>query len=234
MRLLLPAMFVLLFCALSAPPALTAVSAGKKVEYELVCASPCPEVYIDGKYAGDSGKVQLEAGRAYTLEYRLSGYQTRRAELTAAEPLAGLKRIPLTSPVMKSNPDGVDAESVAAQAALEMRAKISPHTRTAFVNTSKDNPELAAYILDSLMAAVSGSTELLILDRGSNTALQAERALQQSADISDKTIAALGRQLGAQTIVSCSLVGSGALRRLSIKAVDVSTAQIQFIGTYNL
>ncbi|MDR2050905.1 MAG: penicillin-binding protein activator LpoB [Deltaproteobacteria bacterium] len=234
MRVFMPAIFVLLFCTLFTSSAPAAVSAGKRVEYELVCTSPCPEVYIDGKYAGESGKVQLEAGRTYTLEYKLSGHQSRRAELTVTEPFAGVKRIPLVSPVMKSNPEGVDAESVAAQAALEMRAKISPRTRTAFVNTSKDNSELTAYILDSLLAAVSGGTELLILDRDDNAALQAERKLQQSADISDKTIAAIGRQLGAQTIVSCSVVGSGALRRLSLKAVDVATAQIQFIGAYNI
>ncbi|MDR2094055.1 MAG: hypothetical protein LBP76_00865 [Treponema sp.] len=69
----------------------------------------------------------------------------------------------------------------------------------------------------------------------SNLALiQAEQTFQLSGNVADDSAVSIGRMLGAETVIICSIVGSGDLRRLRFKALNVETSEIQSFTSYNI
>jgi hypothetical protein len=58
--------------------------------------------------------------------------------------------------------------------------------------------------------------------------IRAEINFQYSGDVDDNSAADLGKQLGASTVITGSIGGSGALRRFRTKVLDVQTAAILF------
>jgi hypothetical protein len=73
-----------------------------------------------------------------------------------------------------------------------------------------------------------------MVDRQNLDIVRAEQELQYQGEVSEATMISLGKLTGAQTVIDCSISGSGDLRRLRIKALNVETAEIQFQLSYNI
>jgi formylglycine-generating enzyme required for sulfatase activity len=70
-----------------------------------------------------------------------------------------------------------------------------------------------------------------VVDRANLALIQQEMDFQQSGEVSDSSAQSIGQKLGAQTIVSGSITAFGNLWRLSVRALDVESAQVQ--GQFN-
>jgi len=56
--------------------------------------------------------------------------------------------------------------------------------------------------------------------------IRAEQNFQMSGEVSEESAISIGQMLGANIVITGSITGTGTNQRLSIKALDVKTAQI--------
>jgi hypothetical protein len=107
-----------------------------------------------------------------------------------------------------------------------LAGRLPENTRTAVINWTSPTEELSNYIIDELNSRLANDGKLIAINRKESELLAAEKAHQLSGEVSDETAAAIGHELGVETVIRGSIVGIGALYRLQLQAVDVETAQI--------
>jgi TolB-like protein len=81
------------------------------------------------------------------------------------------------------------------------------------------------YIADYLSAHLVNTGKFTVVDRNNQEVIQQELAFQTSGEVDNKTAAAIGHKLGAQTIILGSWEGEN-LKRLAIRALDVERAGV--------
>jgi TolB-like protein len=94
--------------------------------------------------------------------------------------------------------------------------------------------EMSNYVTDELIAFLVNDGNLTVVDRSNLELIQKEIDFQLSGEVSDESALAIGRKLGAQTIISGSLKQFGNMWRMQIKALEVETAKIQVSRTYKI
>ncbi|MDR1181448.1 MAG: hypothetical protein LBL13_05685, partial [Bacteroidales bacterium] len=104
-------------------------------------------------------------------------------------------------------------------------------SKLVILNFRSDYPPLSEYIIDVLTGFIVNERSLTVVDRANLTLIQQEMDFQQSGEVSDSSAQSIGQKLGAQTIVSGSITAFGDLWRLSVRALDVESAQVQ--GQFN-
>jgi len=104
-------------------------------------------------------------------------------------------------------------------------------SKIVILNIQSDAPSFSDYIIDELIANAVKDKVFTVVDRRQLDAIRAEQNFQLSGEVDDKEALAIGKFLGAQTIVSGAVNRLGAGHRIRIRALDVQTAQVQ--GQYN-
>jgi curli biogenesis system outer membrane secretion channel CsgG len=66
-----------------------------------------------------------------------------------------------------------------------------------------------------------------MVERGSLDAVLKEQKFQMSGNVDDDSVISLGKLSGAETVLTGSISGYGENRRLTVKALDVKTGEIQ-------
>jgi hypothetical protein len=128
------------------------------------------------------------------------------------------------SPVLAAIKDG----------AGELSARLKPGSRITFLNVSETEPLLADYIAEELTGQMVNTGSFTVLERKNLEVILAEQNLQMSGAVSDETAISIGRFLGVETIITCSISDQQHLRRLIIKALSVETAQILYQNSLSL
>lgn len=109
-----------------------------------------------------------------------------------------------------------------------LRGRLPPGSRLALVSMQADTPELSRYLGQKISAALVNDGYFTIVERddAALAALDTEMSRQLSGDVSDDTALSLGRQLGAETILSGSLTRAGSAYTMNLKALQVESARI--------
>jgi TolB-like protein len=84
----------------------------------------------------------------------------------------------------------------------------------------------AVFIAEELEYRLSDSKKFKLVDRRSLNAIRAEQQFQLSGEVSDESARSIGNMLGASIVITGNISGIGSSRRLTIKALDVETAEI--------
>ena len=100
------------------------------------------------------------------------------------------------------------------------------------LNMNTSQTDLSDYIIDELAAYMVNNSKLTVIDRRNLEMIRRELNFQMSGEVSDETAQSIGRILGAQYIISGSLVSLGDVHRLRVQALAVETAEIT--GMINL
>lgn len=114
------------------------------------------------------------------------------------------------------------------EGAVDLNARLKPGSRLSFLNVSQTEPLLADYIADELAGQVLNSGSFTVVERKNIEALLGEHNFQLSGEVSDDSAISIGRFLGAEIIITCSISDQQNLRRLIIKALNVETAEILY------
>jgi TolB-like protein len=96
----------------------------------------------------------------------------------------------------------------------------------AVLNISSSDKASAVFIADELEFRLSNSKQFKIVDRKSLDAVRSEQQFQLSGEVSDESARSIGNLLGATIVITGSISGDGSSRRLTIKALDVESAEI--------
>jgi len=86
--------------------------------------------------------------------------------------------------------------------------------------------ETSEYVIDELEYKFVGTRKFKIVDRRRLEQIRREQNFQLSGEVDDTSAVSIGNMLGASIVITGDISGSGASRRLVLKAIDVKTAQI--------
>jgi hypothetical protein len=89
-------------------------------------------------------------------------------------------------------------------------------------------------VIEELTGELVMGRKVTIVDRRSLALIRQELNLNMSGDVSDESAQAIGRMLGAQSIVSGSLTDMGTFYRFRVRVINVETAAIQTQVSLNL
>jgi TolB-like protein len=109
--------------------------------------------------------------------------------------------------------------------------RLPAKTRVVVLNFSAPTIELSDYVIEELSTYIVNDNNLVVVDRRNLELLQGEMNFQMSGEVSDDTAQAIGQKLGAQTIISGSLMALGELYRMRVRAINVQTAEVQGLQT---
>jgi len=91
--------------------------------------------------------------------------------------------------------------------------------------TSTDRQRLD-YVVDQIDKTIIQDKKLTIVDRSNQNLIKAEQDFQTSGEVSEKSMVSIGKQLGAQYIVFCSISGQASTRQFNLRIASVETSQI--------
>jgi TolB-like protein len=96
----------------------------------------------------------------------------------------------------------------------------------AVLNISSSDAASAVFIADELEFRLSDSKKFTVVDRKSLDTIRGEQRFQLSSEVSDESAHSIGKMLGASIVITGNISGTGSARRLTLKALDVETAEI--------
>jgi TolB-like protein len=110
-----------------------------------------------------------------------------------------------------------------------LRGQIPQGSKLAFLGIESSSPVLSEKILDGLMEQVINdpAQPFTVVDRVNLDLIRAEQGIQLSGAVSQDTAQEIGRQLGADTVISGEVTPIGDQWRLTITAFGIGTAKIQ-------
>jgi TolB-like protein len=111
-------------------------------------------------------------------------------------------------------------------AGMTVENSLKPGTKVAVVNFNSDTAAFSRYVIEELMDYLTNSNKLVVVERARLNVIWEEMDLQLSGDVSDESAQAIGRQLGAQSIISGSFTDTGSVFRFRAYSINVeSTAR---------
>ena len=100
------------------------------------------------------------------------------------------------------------------------------NSKIAVISISSNNRDVSALVVDELEFHLVSARKFTIVDRRTLDAIRVEQNFQMSGEVSDASAVSIGQLLGANIVITGSITGAGTNQRLSIRALDVNTAQI--------
>ncbi|MCL1931474.1 MAG: DUF1566 domain-containing protein [Treponema sp.] len=124
---------------------------------------------------------------------------------------------------------GLFAQNVSLDQAIQTSTKtietgLPKGAKAAILTFTSTKQAFSDYIIDELATALSLSKNLQVIDRQHTDAIRKEFNIQFSGDVSDDEVKRIGRQLGAQFVVTGSLVDIGNAYRFRLAAINIETA----------
>jgi TolB-like protein len=126
----------------------------------------------------------------------------------------------------------LDEAIVAAVADIEGR--LARGTKVAVLNFTSDAERFSDYVIGELAGALVSGNKLVVVNRQNIDLIRKEMDIQLSGDVSDESAQRIGKQLGVQSIVSGSLINTGAWFRFRVNTINVETAQQQVFTSKNI
>ena len=142
----------------------------------------------------------------------------------AASPSASSPTRPSTPPPVAIESDSI--ENAVYRAAWVIIESLPNNSTVAVLSISSDDLAMAEFVIEELAFLIVDTKKFKVVDRRSLDAVRSEAQFQYSGDVDDHSAVSIGKMLGASVVVTGSVSGSGATRRLRAKALDVETAEI--------
>ncbi|GAB6393281.1 MAG: penicillin-binding protein activator LpoB [Treponematales bacterium] len=121
---------------------------------------------------------------------------------------------------------GVSLDAAIAQAAERMEARLPAGSKVALISVSSPSQTFSKYVLDRLESVLVNNGKLVVVDRANLDKVREEQGFQMSGEVSDESAKAIGKLIGADAIVTGSLVSLGSLYQLTLKAINMESAVV--------
>jgi TolB-like protein len=116
----------------------------------------------------------------------------------------------------------------------DIEGRLTRGVRVAVLNFRSPSRRFSNYVLDEIMTEMVNNRRVTVVDRASLDIIRGEMDFQMSGEVSDDSAQAIGRMLGAQTVISGHIEDMGGFYRMRLRAIEVETAIIQIQPTYNV
>jgi hypothetical protein len=145
----------------------------------------------------------------------------------APAPSPAVHQAPAAPPVQQQ--DALDL--AIREAATYFNINITEGSKIAILSVKSDYPQLSEYVIDVFTGNVVNDRRFKVVERSALEAIRKEMEFQMSGEVDDNSAQAIGRKIGAQTILLGSMSGYGSTWRLSIRALVVESAEV--VGLFN-
>ncbi|MDR0721270.1 MAG: CsgG/HfaB family protein [Treponema sp.] len=109
--------------------------------------------------------------------------------------------------------------------------EVPSNSIVAVVNVSSLDRGIASFVMDELEFLLVDSKRFKIVDRKTLDSIRDEQNFQASGEVSDASAVSIGDMLGANIVITGSIAIYGSTQqRLTLKALDVQTAEIVSMG----
>jgi len=134
---------------------------------------------------------------------------------------------------------GLFAQNVSLDQAVRTSAQAIesrlPHgAKVAVLTFTSTTQAFTDYIIDEIATSISASNKIQVIDRQNTDAIRSEFNIQFSGDVSDDEVRRIGHQLGAQYVVTGSLVDIGNVYRFRVAAINIETAVREGSSSINI
>jgi hypothetical protein len=130
--------------------------------------------------------------------------------------------------------EGVPLSRAIGEAAARVEKNLPAGTKLALLNFNAPSETFSRYVLDELTAIFVTNGNLVIVDRKDIDLLRGETQFQLSGEVSDESAQSIGQMLGAQSILSGSLMELGGVYRFIVKVLNVETARVEVLFPQDL
>jgi len=127
----------------------------------------------------------------------------------------------------KSDNGTVLLDQAIQKATENIETNVSPGQKIALLNFTSTSEQFSVYVLDELTDRLVNGKKFTVVDRNELDLIRKEMNFQMSGEVSDESMQAIGKMLGAQVIVSGSLSETGSVYRFRIRVLRVETAAIE-------
>ncbi|MDR1216461.1 MAG: hypothetical protein LBK25_07255 [Treponema sp.] len=163
----------------------------------------------------------------------MSALENKTGNPKAASELARMRNTLAEARILEENYSDVSGiAKVIKDASEDISARLPSSAKFSFMSGAAGESQLMEYVLDGIATALVG--RLTFIDRQNNALIAAEKQFQLSGAVDDDSIVSIGHELGVDIIVVFSINGSGNLRRLVVKALDVETAQVVYQNQFEI
>ena len=165
---------------------------------------------------------------SYLSIFAKYAYRKKVPQQTAAVNVAAEKPqpSPRTPPQPRQDRPQPGIDGAITRASGELINKLPAGTRLAVLNISSNNGEMSAYTVDELEYQLVTSGKFTIVDRNTLEAIRSEQNFQMSGEVSDESAISVGQILGANIVITGSITSAARNQRLSLRVLDVRTAEI--------
>jgi TolB-like protein len=122
---------------------------------------------------------------------------------------------------------GVSLDAAIEMASGEINEGLSEGTKIAILNFSSASDQFSDYVIEELSLAMVKSRKLVIVARREIELLRQELNFQLSGEVNEESAQEIGQILGAQYIVSGSVLDLGGTYRFRVKTINVASASIE-------
>jgi TolB-like protein len=112
-------------------------------------------------------------------------------------------------------------------AGKEISEALGAGRKVAVLNFTSSSERFSDYVIEELSMSLVKGGKLVVVDRRETDLIRGEKRFQMSGEVSDESAQEIGKLLGAQSIISGSLLYMGNAYRLRMKAINVSGGAIE-------
>jgi len=135
--------------------------------------------------------------------------------------------IVMTASVFAQTGQQDELKTAVREATDRLNSRIPKGNKIVILNVQSGSDDISEYVISELVENTINDGFYTVVDRQQLDAIQSEQQFQMSGAVDDKSALEIGKFLGAQTIISGAVRSIGEGYRLSIRALDVQTAQVQ-------
>jgi TolB-like protein len=117
-------------------------------------------------------------------------------------------------------------EGAVARASVVFVGELPKNSTIAVISISSSDLNMATFAIDELEYQLVTAKQFKIVDRKTLDTIRSEQKFQLSGEVSDQSAISIGNMLGASIVITGNISGIGNTQRLTLKALDVKTAQI--------
>jgi len=125
-----------------------------------------------------------------------------------------------------TNSSGITLDQALMEAASRIEDRIPAGSKIAALNFNSPYDKFSSYVLDELTANLVDSGTLTVVDRKEIDLIRSEYNFEYSGEVADDSIQAVGRMLGAQSIISGYLTDMGGFYRIVVRVLNVQNASV--------
>jgi len=128
----------------------------------------------------------------------------------------------------------LNLDTIIERAARSVEDVLPQGAKVAVLNFVSTSETFSDHVIEELTGKLVNGRKITIVDRRNLALISQEMKIQLSGDVSDESAQAIGRMLGAQSIISGTLTNMGTFYRFRVKVINVETAAIQTQASFDL